>query len=266
MLAAFLVSVASACAPHATAADILAGVDFESKVVVVTGGDAGLGYAAGRAFAQRNATVVLASHNATKVAAAAARIAAETANRNVRAVELDLADFSSVRKCAQLLLSQFDHMDVLVNNAGIAGNPGTKTADGFERLFQTDYLGHFLLTDLLLPKLEAAAGRVVSVSSGAHEQACEMAGWPEGCFADWTYMPPPLIPRRNVTVHYRNGETHVTSASMYGAAKWFQIQHVAALAEKQSRITAVSVSPGFANTTMTGTLPPEVTAFFFLYE
>ncbi len=81
---------------------------------------------------------------------------------------LDLGDLANVKRCAELFLAKNQRLDVLVNNAGLAGSHGL-TKDGFELAFGTNYLGPFLLTLLLLPRLRASApARIVNVSSDAH--------------------------------------------------------------------------------------------------
>jgi NAD(P)-dependent dehydrogenase (short-subunit alcohol dehydrogenase family) len=85
---------------------------------------------------------------------------------------LDLASFRSIRSFATDALDRFDHLDVLVNNAGLILHRRAETQEGFEETFGVNHLGHFLLTDLLLERLRASApSRVVVVSSGAHKGA-----------------------------------------------------------------------------------------------
>lgn len=136
-----------------TAADIS---DQTGRTFVVTGANSGLGASAARALAAAGASVVLACRNTAK-----GDQAAKTMIGKVEVRQLDLADLSSVRSFAAGL----DQVDVLVNNAGIMAVPKRKTADGFESQIGTNYLGHFALTGLLLPKL---TDRVVSLSSYVH--------------------------------------------------------------------------------------------------
>ncbi len=130
--------------------------DQSGRTIVVTGANSGLGEVTARALAASGATVVLACRNTAKGRAAAAKMTGEVAVR-----ELDLADLASVRAFAD----QTSRFDVLVNNAGVMAIPLRRTADGFEMQIGTNFLGHFALTGLLLPKI---ADRVVTVSSGAH--------------------------------------------------------------------------------------------------
>jgi NAD(P)-dependent dehydrogenase (short-subunit alcohol dehydrogenase family) len=167
---------------------------------------------------------------------------------------------ASVRSFSKSFLAHFSELHLLINNAGI-GHPSILDADKFELVFEVDYLGHFLLTELLLPTLrQSSPSRIVNVASGAHENACESAGWPEGCFKDFTYLPPPIVPVKNVTVHYRTGAQNTCSSS-YGIAKFAQTQHAAELAlqekEKGSGVQAFSITPGFALTSMTSGVDPK---------
>mmetsp|Transcript_82672 Transcript_82672/g.237617 ORF Transcript_82672/g.237617 Transcript_82672/m.237617 type:complete len:361 (-) Transcript_82672:6-1088(-) len=245
------------CPANTTADDILAGKNLKGQIAVVTGGDTGLGFAAALALSKRGATVVIGNHNATHGELAAKNISSMTGAKVV-ALPLNLGSLDSVRTFAKIYLRQFGgQLDMLVNNAGILG-PSKLTADGYELVFQVDYLGHFLLTELLLPALRASApSRIVNVASGAHENACETAGWPMDCFKDWTYLPPPVVSRRNVTVHYTN-RTAVTESSSYGIAKFANVQHAAALAQREhgAGVRAFSLTPGFALTSMTSGIDP----------
>ena len=133
--------------------------DLAGKTVIVTGANSGIGHAAAAALAHAGATVVLAVRDQAKGEAAAATITAATEVR-----PLDLASLDSVRAFAA---SWTGPIDLLINNAGVMIPPLTRTADGFELQFGTNHLGHFALTNLLLPHV-APAGRVVTVSSDAH--------------------------------------------------------------------------------------------------
>lgn len=136
-----------------TAADL---PSFAGRTVVITGANSGLGAVAARELARVGARVVMAVRNTTKGDAAARQMTGDTEVR-----ELDLQDLSSVWKFADSL----DAVDVLINNAGIMAVPYATTVDGFESQFGTNHLGHFALTNLLLPKL---TDRVVTVSSMVH--------------------------------------------------------------------------------------------------
>ena len=137
-----------------TTADI---PDQAGRTVVVTGANSGLGLATSRALAAAGARVVMAVRDTERGGAAARSITGDVEVRR-----LDLADLASVREFAA---AWEGGLDVLVNNAGIMMVPQGRTADGFELQFGTNHLGHFALTNLLLPHV---TDRVVTVSSGLH--------------------------------------------------------------------------------------------------
>jgi NAD(P)-dependent dehydrogenase (short-subunit alcohol dehydrogenase family) len=136
-----------------TAADL---PSFAGRTVIVTGANSGLGEVTARELARVGAKVVLAVRNTAKGDAAASGM---TGDVEVR--ELDLQDLASVRAFADGI----DGVDVLVNNAGIMAVPYAQTIDGFESQIGTNHLGHFALTNLLLPKV---SDRIVTVSSMMH--------------------------------------------------------------------------------------------------
>lgn len=149
-----------------TAADI---PDQTGRVAVITGANTGLGYETAAALADHGARVVLAVRNLDKGKDAAARITAKSPHADVALQELDLTSLNSVRTAAERLKSDYDRIDLLINNAGVMYTPKETTKDGFEMQFGTNHLGHFALTGLLLDRLLPVAGsRVVTVSSMGH--------------------------------------------------------------------------------------------------
>ncbi|QLL06543.1 oxidoreductase [Mycobacterium vicinigordonae] len=136
-----------------TAADL---PSFQGRTVIVTGANSGLGAITARELAGRGATIVMAVRNIGK-----GEVAAKQVSGDVEVRPLDLQDLSSVRAFADGV----DGADILINNAGIMAAPYALTVDGFESQIGTNHLGHFALTNLLLPKLR---DRVVTVSSMAH--------------------------------------------------------------------------------------------------
>ncbi|MGV0853329.1 oxidoreductase [Mycolicibacterium phlei] len=144
-----------------TAADL---PDFTGRTVIITGANSGLGLVTARELARVGAKTILAVRNTEKGEKAAA-----TMSGDVEVRRLDLSDLSSVREFADGIGTDFDTVDVLVNNAGIMAVPYALTADGFESQIGTNHLGHFALTNLLLPTI---TDRVVTVSSIMH-----MIGW-----------------------------------------------------------------------------------------
>jgi NAD(P)-dependent dehydrogenase (short-subunit alcohol dehydrogenase family) len=149
-----------------TTADI---PDQTGRVAVITGANTGLGYETALALAAHGAHVVLAVRNLDKGKDAAARITAASPHADVVLQELDLTSLDSVRAAARQLRSDHDHIDLLINNAGVMWTPKSTTSDGFELQFGTNHLGHFAFTGLLLDRLLPVAGsRVVTVSSIGH--------------------------------------------------------------------------------------------------
>ena len=129
----------------------------DGRTAIVTGANSGIGLAAARELARAGARVVLAVRDTSKGDRAAQSIGGATEVRR-----LDLADLASVREFAGGV--DFD-VDLLINNAGVMAVPESRTADGFEMQIGTNHLGHFALTNLLLPRV---TDRVVTVASGAH--------------------------------------------------------------------------------------------------
>ena len=142
----------------------------DGRVVVITGGNSGLGLSTAKVLAARGARVVVACRNKQKAEDALAQIrAAAGEGADVRAMDLDLSRLASVRAFADAFLEEFDRLDILVNNAGLMAIPWAKTADGFEMQIGVNHFGHFALTARLLPLLlETPGSRVVTVSSAVH--------------------------------------------------------------------------------------------------
>ena len=143
--------------------------DQSGKIVIVTGANSGIGYEATRALAIKGATVIMACRSLEKGQSAENQIRAEFPDAQVLLRPLDLADLSSVQQFANTFLSEFDRLDVLINNAGVMAIPYHKTADGFEMQFGTNHLGHFKLNALLFDLLKKTPNsRIVTVTSYAH--------------------------------------------------------------------------------------------------
>ncbi|XP_068602000.1 dehydrogenase/reductase SDR family member 13-like [Brachionichthys hirsutus] len=142
-------------------------VTLQGKTAVVTGSNTGIGKATALGLAKRGARVILACRSKERAEAAAFDIRRESGNNSVMFMQLDLASFKSVRSFAETFLKSEPRLDILINNAGVA-SPGC-TADGFGMALGVNHLGHFLLTGLLLERLQrSGAGRVVTVASRLH--------------------------------------------------------------------------------------------------
>jgi NAD(P)-dependent dehydrogenase (short-subunit alcohol dehydrogenase family) len=155
--------------PGWTASDI---PDQSGRTVLVTGGNSGLGYQTVLQLARKGARVLLAARDLTRGQAALDRLKAEAPGSQVELAQLDLADLTRVERFSAEFVASGQDLDVLVNNAGVMAIPHRETtAQGFERQFGTNHLGHFALTGRLLPALiKRPGGRVVTLSSNQHKR------------------------------------------------------------------------------------------------
>ena len=142
---------------------------LDGKIALITGANTGIGKYSAWDLSRRGAKVLLLCRSKEKGEQAAQEIRTDTKG-DVSVKILDLSSLESVRECAEELLVSLDKIDILLNNAGIMVCPQMKTKDGFEMQLGTNHLGHFLLTNLLLPLLlkGAPGARIVNVSALAH--------------------------------------------------------------------------------------------------
>ena len=151
---------------YTKAEDVMPARDLSGLVVVITGSNTGIGLETARVLLSQRALVVFACRDVEKAQHAVSALPAEAKTDIIR---LDLANLASIREFSRTFSARYDKLDILINNAGVMATPYLRTSDGFELQFGVNYLGHFLLTQLLLPKLEASGeGRVVNVSSMGH--------------------------------------------------------------------------------------------------
>lgn len=141
------------------------------KIAIVTGANTGLGLETTKAFVKESMEVVMACRDLRKAEEAKTEILKEYPTAQLRILQLDLASLDSVRDFAKAFKAQYEQLAILVNNAGLMIPPYGTTEDGFELQFGINYLGHFLLTGLLLEQLKKSvnSARVVSLSSLAHQ-------------------------------------------------------------------------------------------------
>lgn len=147
--------------------------DLTNKLIVITGGNTGLGFEAAKDFAQRNGKILIACRSLAKGQEAVESIRNSTGNTNVECLELDLASLTSVQEFVATVKSKYSRIDVLICNAGVWIPPDSqkdlehyKTKDGFEIHFGVNHLSHFLLSQSLLDLLEKSDNaRIVWVSS-----------------------------------------------------------------------------------------------------
>jgi WW domain-containing oxidoreductase len=151
---------------RSTADEVAAACDLSGKTALVTGANTGIGFETARALSSRGARTILACRNPDTGNDAVARIRARHPEADVELAVLDLASLDRIRRFAAGFTGK---LHILVCNAGLFGGGYHETEDGFERTVGVCHIGHFLLTMLLLRRLEAAgAARVVVVSSHAH--------------------------------------------------------------------------------------------------
>jgi len=146
-----------------TTDEVLAGVDLSGKRALVTGVSAGLGVETARTLAAHGAEVVGTARDLAK----AQRAFEQAGAGRIELIELDLADLKSVRAAADRLLAEGRPFDLMIANAGVMATPFEHTADGFERQFGTNHLGHFVLVNRVEPLIRDG-GRVVNLASSGH--------------------------------------------------------------------------------------------------
>ncbi|CAI5507711.1 unnamed protein product [Closterium sp. Naga37s-1] len=255
----------SAFGYRSTAEDVTAGVDLSGKVAIVTGGSSGIGTETARVLALRGASVVLAVRNTEAGEAAKAAIIKDIEARSAEAagvpaavrervsvMPLDLASLKSVRAFAADYLRLNRPLHLLINNAGVMICPFMLTADGYENQFGTNHVGHFLLTNLLLPKLketakkEGAEARIVIVSSAAHQFP-----YPGGIRFDAI-----------------NAKEGYDSMKAYGQSKLANILHARELArrlkEEGAGVTVNALHPGVIDTNLSRHIVPPGTIWHTL--
>lgn len=209
-----------------------------SPVCLITGISGGIGKATAAALAGRGVQVVGVVRDPGRGRAAVQEIRDRAPAAQVDLLAADLGRLDDVRRLADEVRSRYDHIDVLLHNAGVALYRRETTADGYERMFATNHLAPYLLTRLLLDRLDEAPGkpaRVVTVSSAAHRMV------------------------RRIPWDDLQSERSFRPFGAYGFSKLANILFTSALAERLDRRAVVvnAVSPGFVRTGLnrTATLP-----------
>lgn len=151
--------------------------NMQGKTILLTGGNSGIGLEAAGKLAAMGAKVVITCRDAGKGETAKASIK-QRYQCDVDVMLLDLSDFDSIRSFASAFLQQYDRLDVLINNAGLSLSERRETPQGFEYVLAVNHVGPYLLTELLLEKLEASApSRIVCLSSAGHNGARNGMDW-----------------------------------------------------------------------------------------
>jgi dehydrogenase/reductase SDR family protein 13 len=204
----------------------------------VTGANSGIGRALVEALAARGDGVVLATRSEERTRPVLNELKSRYPAARLQWVQIDVSDLTSVRRAAEAFLAAKQPIDVLVNNAGIAGTRRLST-DGFDVTYATNHIGPFLLTNLLMPRLrEAPQGRVVNVASNAHFMIKE---------ADWSGLERRTTPKRS-------------GFKDYGMTKLMNVLHAKELARRLSgtRVTTYSLHPGAVASNIWRSLPRPV--------
>jgi len=142
--------------------------DLSGKIAIVTGANTGIGYETALALYEHGAHVIAACRDHVKAQQAVSAMLAFKGRGSLETGVLDLGSFSEIEIFAKSILTKYQRLDLLINNAGVMMTPAGTTVDGYELQFGINFLGHFALTGRLYPLLERIAGaRVVTVSSGA---------------------------------------------------------------------------------------------------
>jgi len=201
---------------------------LDGKVVVITGSNSGIGKITAHELSKKGARVIMLCRNLESAHSVAKEITKDTGHQ-VDVIKMNLASLQSVKDAANELLQKEDKIDILINNAGVMACPELKTEDGFEMQIGTNHLGHFLLTEMLLPLLKKskASGftpRIVIVSSVAHE----------GRKINWE------------DIHYQNKPGSYKPFLSYGQSKLANVLHAKELSRRVEKdgIHVYSLHPG----------------------
>ncbi|HEY9196289.1 MAG TPA: SDR family oxidoreductase [Mucilaginibacter sp.] len=195
------------------------------KTTVITGATSGIGKQTAHALAKQGHALYLLVRNTIKGDQLKKELTDKTGNKNIHIVKCDLADLESVRDAAAELSDKLFAINTLVNNAGGVFNNRVLTKDGLEQTFITNHLGHFLLTNSLMPLLQKGQARIINVSSEAHKR-----GIPGFDDLQWQQHP-------------------YSAWKAYATSKLFNIYFTQSLASKygHSGILAFSLHPGVIN-------------------
>ncbi|OVA14740.1 Short-chain dehydrogenase/reductase SDR [Macleaya cordata] len=215
--------------------------DLRSITAIITGATSGIGAETARVLAKRGARLVLPARSIKTAEEARARILMEFPDSEIIVMSLDLSSLSSVRSFVSEFESLNFPLNLLINNAGKFSHDYGITEDGIEMTFATNYLGHFLLTKLLLKKMIETAevtgvqGRIVNVSSSIHS-------WFSGDGLRYLEL-------------ITKNKSHYDATRAYSLSKLANVLHTKELAERlkkmEANVTANCVHPGIVRTRLT---------------
>ncbi len=215
------------------------------KTVIITGDNTGLGYECAKEIAANSTgdwRIILACRNPEKAASAVKRLVAETGNRQIETMELDLASLASVRQFAkEFSARRLPPLHSIVCNAGIQIVSGTTfTKDGFETTFGVNHLEHFLLVNLLLKDLESPA-RIVFVSSDTHD-ATKNSGMPPPVYQDAELLAHPKPDDKNANLG-TIGRTRYTTSKLCNILFAYELSRRLRAVQKDREITVNAFNP-----------------------
>lgn len=207
---------------------------IHGQVALITGGNVGIGRITAIELAKKGFKVVIAGRSLQRTQPVLDHINSLSVDEQALFLPLDLASFASIRECVRLFVQLNLPLHLLINNAGVAGLRGL-TQDGFEMTFGINHLGHFLLTQLLLEKLQTSGhSRVITVSSRAHKRAAEI---------DWDAL--------------RRPTTSWTGIREYAVSKLSNLLFSAELAKRVqgTSVSTYSLHPGVVDTEIWRAVP-----------
>ncbi len=143
---------------------------MDSKRILITGANSGMGLASSIALAKQGHEVIMVCRNEERGQKAVEQAREQSGSNQLTLMQCDLGSLDGIRHFAEQFYERYDRLDVLLNNAGVVNLKRKETNDGFEMSLGVNHLGHFLLTRLLLDALhQSPAGRIVTVGSGAYK-------------------------------------------------------------------------------------------------
>ena len=201
---------------------------MKNPICLITGATGGVGKVTALELAKKGFTIVVAARNANKAEALRKEIETSTGNTSCEYIVADLGSLGQVRQVAERFRRRYSSLDVLINNAGVFLPTRTETEDGYETMFQVNYLSPFLLTNLLLEELQnSEQGRIINLSSSV--------------YAIGRFDPDNL-----------QSEKHFSALGTYAATKLFVLMFTEELARRlmATSVTANAVHPGIVRTRM----------------
>ncbi len=226
---------------RSSAEQVTDGIDLSGKVALVTGINSGIGNETARVLALRGARVFGTARTLDKANEACGALAGDLV-----AIECELTDPASVKSAVESIRSNTDSIDILVANAGVMALPKLELANGLEKQFATNHMGHFTLITGLLSQIKAAdSARVVIVSSAAHMQA----------------------PAEGIEFDNLDGHKSYSGWKAYGQSKLANILFANELARrlKETGVTVNSLHPGVIATNLGRHMNPLIGLAFGLF-